>query len=165
MKAKSIIDGKFLCGTCKLEKPVAEFHKSNRSPTGLDFQCKACTAKAAAIYRSKHLERERARGRAYQQAHAVQTRAKRYGTTVEVLYGLHESQEHKCPGCLRELEALGTVKGWCVDHDHASGRVRGLLCGHCNICLGQSLEDSAVLRRLADYLDSHNAASNASLCK
>jgi hypothetical protein len=160
MKAKSIIDGRILCGTCKLDKPIAEFHKSNRSPTGLDYQCKACTAKAGANYRAKNLAACRARSRDYQRAHAVQTRAKRYNTTVEVLGALHEAQEHKCPGCLRELETLGTVKGWCVDHDHASGRVRGLLCGHCNICLGQSLEDSAVLRRLADYLDSHNAPLN-----
>ena len=40
-----------------------------------------------------------------------------------------------------------------VDHDHATGRVRGFLCNGCNIAIGMVKEDPDRLRRLAEYLE------------
>jgi hypothetical protein len=41
-----------------------------------------------------------------------------------------------------------------VDHDHKTGAVRRLLCSGCNGALGHAKDDPAVLRKLADYLES-----------
>lgn len=41
-----------------------------------------------------------------------------------------------------------------VDHDHDTGRIRGLLCHNCNQSLGRWNHDPALLRRAADYLES-----------
>ena len=56
-------------------------------------------------------------------------------------------QEGKCAICLHAPD-----KGLVVDHDHATGIVRGLLCNNCNVALGMLRENRATIRRAIDYL-------------
>ena len=42
-----------------------------------------------------------------------------------------------------------------IDHDHHSGAVRALLCGACNMGIGQLKDDPALLRAAADYIERH----------
>lgn len=60
----------------------------------------------------------------------------RYGLTVEKFESILRDQDGLCamPDC-RSPEPGGKGQ-WHVDHDHSTGRVRGILCHKCNITLG-----------------------------
>jgi DNA-directed RNA polymerase subunit RPC12/RpoP len=74
-----------------------------------------------------------------------------YGITPEQYDELLERQQGKCAVCLKDKEEFNVRLA--VDHDHVSGEIRGLLCRYCNHRLVGRHRDSAVLRRIADYLD------------
>jgi hypothetical protein len=40
-----------------------------------------------------------------------------------------------------------------IDHDHDTGKVRGVLCHHCNVALGMARSDPRVLRGLISYIE------------
>jgi len=59
-----------------------------------------------------------------------------YGITESQYYDLWEKQGGSCGVCSTELHREH-INGVHVDHDHATGRVRGLLCGECNTMEGK----------------------------
>ena len=48
--------------------------------------------------------------------------------------------------------------GACIDHDHKTGEIRGILCRTCNLALGHAKDDVDVLYGLISYLKEHNGA-------
>lgn len=60
------------------------------------------------------------------------------------------TQGGRCAIC-RELPGRKALH---VDHDHASGRVRGLLCFRCNAGLGNFRDDPGTLKAALSYLSS-----------
>jgi hypothetical protein len=75
---------------------------------------------------------------------------RRYGLTPVQVEQLLVRCEHKCTGC---LTPFSLTRRACIDHDHLTGFVRGLLCDHCNQALGLVKDDPIVLTQLASYLD------------
>lgn len=75
---------------------------------------------------------------------------KQFGLTVEIYDKMHMDQKGLCLICLKpETES----KRLAVDHDHATGKVRGLLCSRCNSSIGKFEESSELLRRAAEYIE------------
>jgi hypothetical protein len=64
----------------------------------------------------------------YQRAYGLK---RRYGITVEEYDELLSQQEGRCAICYRIVEET-----LCVDHNHVTGKIRGLLCTRCNRSLG-----------------------------
>jgi len=76
-----------------------------------------------------------------------------YGITLDQYNELLEKQNQRCAICDRHKDEFKT--NLCVDHDHLSGLIRGLLCTYCNRRLVGRHRDSRILRRIADYIDQH----------
>jgi hypothetical protein len=81
-----------------------------------------------------------------------------YGLTIEQHAALLSAQGHRCGICGSDdpgIRTKGKVHRWHVDHDHATGKVRGLLCGSCNIGLGSFFDNTVALRNAVVYLEKH----------
>lgn len=76
-------------------------------------------------------------------------RLSRYGITVEEYISLLENQNSKCAICKR----IQLTKSLAVDHNHKTGKVRGLLCGNCNLALGLLEDNATFLQAGIDYLN------------
>jgi hypothetical protein len=79
---------------------------------------------------------------------------KRHGLT-QVQYDAKFAEQHGlCAICLQPhgRSLLGRSKQLAVDHDHATGALRGLLCDDCNLGLGLFLDDPQRLMNAAVYI-------------
>ncbi len=70
---------------------------------------------------------------------------KYYGISYAAIQKLRTSQKNRCTLCNQEYPRL------VLDHDHTEGRVRGLLCPHCNTCLGWV--EAHTLASITSYLE------------
>jgi len=70
-----------------------------------------------------------------------------YGLKTGERESMEETQEGKCSICLTKPKKLF------VDHDHVTGKVRGLLCRHCNFGIGHFKDNIAYLKSAIEYLE------------
>lgn len=83
------------------------------------------------------------------------TLKRQYGITVEYYLELLETQGYTCAICQTSKWGNKSHNSSCVDHDHHTGKVRGLLCNNCNTGLGMFKDDSHNLTKAIDYLSKH----------
>jgi hypothetical protein len=112
------------CRGCQQVRPLTAYTPRDAAPDGYQFRCRDCMSRRD---RKRHL-------------------ASKYGLTIEDVSMLLDQQAGTCIICLRAPAVH-------VDHDHATGEVRGMLCFRCNAALGQLGDDPARVRRAADYLE------------
>lgn len=82
---------------------------------------------------------------------------RQFGITLDVYEQMLANQGDVCAACGKPEVAKGNngkIKRLAVDHDHATGVVRGLLCTKCNTILGFVNDDEAVLESILNYLQS-----------
>ena len=81
------------------------------------------------------------------------SRRRKYGVTPEQFTRLFEAQGSQCAICLA-TNAGGRDNTWNLDHNHTTGKPRGVLCARCNVGLGCFDDDAARLEQAVDYLKS-----------
>lgn len=139
-----------LCRSCKQTLPVTQFWKRKRNPSGLGTQCKPC-ATSKPGYKDKNEKNKKYRNPEYYQAWHYQNK---YGLSLDEVRGMAEKQNHRCAVCDIRAEDAPRQK-LNVDHSHVTGKVRKLLCHHCNVALGHLRDDRTILARLDQYLKDH----------
>jgi hypothetical protein len=83
------------------------------------------------------------------------SRLRKYGLTPEGFDALLASQGGRCAICRSKSPKSVRNGTWCVDHDHVTGQVRGLLCSPCNRGVGMLGDDPKVLRAALRYVERH----------
>lgn len=73
------------------------------------------------------------------------------GMTYAIYEKMLEEQNHRCAVCQTHQSMLGKNLG--VDHDHLSGKPRGLLCDACNRAIGYLKESRVLFQSAIEYLD------------
>jgi len=76
-----------------------------------------------------------------------------YNITLLKYEELLSSQNYKCAIC---LEKCASGRRLSVDHDHNTGRVRGLLCLNCNRAIGNFKEDVNSIKNAITYLERYS---------
>ena len=77
-----------------------------------------------------------------------------YGLTLEDYDYMLENQNEGCAIC--GTKDTGKWKHFCVDHNHKTGEVRGLLCHKCNLGLGALNDDLDIIKKAIVYLEIYN---------
>lgn len=120
------------------------FYIDSYTLDGYDKYCKACRAK----YRATH----KAEAKAYNKKYARRNQLKhQYGMSIVDYKLLLKKQENKCAICSTHKNKLDRIL--CVDHNHQTGLVRGLLCYKCNAALGAFKDNVSIIKRAIKYLE------------
>ncbi len=168
------------CVSCGNDKQGSEFYRhayttsSGKKGTRYESSCKECKEiKGQARVRAnrekyqesraksyaKRRGEKAAKAKVYYQTNKLEIRKKTRGYHLVGNYGITEqqyqqllvSQEGRCVICsIHEDDAPRGIL--MVDHNHQTGKVRGLLCHNCNVACGLLRDDPETARKLADYL-------------
>lgn len=127
------------CSKCQKVKETTEFSKNKCKKDGFNQECKPCNRESHKKAREKGLTRW----------HDMK---KTLGIGEKEYNALLEEQEYVCAICSHpHVEEKGGRLH--VDHDHETGKIRGLLCNHCNLGLGHFKDNPTFLSSAIWYLD------------
>jgi len=135
-----IMDNLRVCSKCGKENPTSEYRKRSN-------KCRSCRNKYALDWGKKNPEKLR----------GIILRSKlngwnerRHGITPEEYNRMFIEQNGMCAICGVHQSKLN--KRLCIDHDHSTGKIRGLLCNHCNFVIGHAHDNPDILMSAIVYL-------------
>lgn len=128
-----------MCTVCKENLSIEDFSKiSIKGKIYYQSSCKGCRNKfkvgknkKLGIYRRRDIKNK-------------------YGITEDYFNKLIIIQDNKCKICGKEFK---TNKAPCIDHCHATGKIRGLLCNNCNTGIGMLRDSTSILESAIKYLE------------
>lgn len=144
------------CYHCKIVKDVEAFAICRAAKDGRQSWCRTCIMarqKADPAYKEKHAAAHQRRWLSGQgrNTHLLKT----FGITLEQYNEVLAEQGGVCAICKRQQNCM-RMKNLAVDHNHKTGKVRGLLCGSCNCGIGHLSDNPEVAMAAAEYLKRHN---------
>lgn len=140
------------CEPCKARKRDEQVRRQRHSAPRRCYKCNAPVPDANRQPGVAVCDGCRVDPRKRRIGHEQRRRLRKYGITQHEYERLLQRQGARCAACATDSPG---AKGWNIDHDHRTGRVRGLLCMGCNTALGLLNEDPSVIRALASYAEMH----------
>jgi hypothetical protein len=144
------------CVICGKDKPKDCFGRSNSCLDGHRRQCKICMGEKIRKANPERIWAEAAKYKAKSKAKMRDAQLRKdHGITQAQYLELLQRQGGKCAICGATDNGLtrwGTPANFHVDHDHATGVIRGLLCFPCNKGLGMFRDNSEALLHAIEYL-------------
>ena len=141
------------CVKCGVPRTPEYFSKDKQRKDGLARYCKSCRSKE--YHENKHRwysTSDTERNRIYWLDRKYWTKYRiRYADALKML----EEQKGICAICPSTIGFKIKKSGISVDHDHETGKVRGLLCFNCNAGLGQFRDNLNSLQSAIEYLKKH----------
>jgi hypothetical protein len=116
------------CTKCRTVKVKDEFYKSKSNKDGLQSYCKPCN-----LLNNRNILRE-----------------KKYGVCPTQWEIMMKRCGGKCELCGNENKGGDAL---CIDHNHETNEVRGLLCHNCNRGLGFLKDSAELVKKAATYLE------------
>ena len=155
------------CAQCKEVKPLSSFGKDKHNNDGYNYSCKLCKNKAS---RSRHKAnpelskkrniKHRLKRKEYYDSDKGKESSRRshlkikFNITLEDYNIMLEAQNGVCAIC-SNTEMNNVNKVLCVDHNHETKKIRGLLCGKCNTGLGHLNDNIELLINAIKYLKNY----------
>jgi Recombination endonuclease VII len=141
-----------ICNKCHRELPLSQFSPNRSMRLGVRRECKKCCSEQAMAWLDKNYEK------------AWDTRLRRnFGITLDQYRAILAGQGGVCAICGEPPSIIGYRPSrrqgrpcrpmLVVDHDHETGKVRGLLCIPCNRGIGFLKDDAATVRAALKYLE------------
>lgn len=143
------------CTICKVVLSLDSFYKAKVGWGGRQSRCKDCHREKVRVKADASPEfREKIR----RNRHSYTLRDK-FGMTLADYDKMHEAQQGLCAICHKPETKVsgtrGTVKRLSLDHNHATGKARGLLCMRCNTAIAMFDEDAYRFGSAVRYLAQH----------
>lgn len=137
-------------------QPYECFVNDKRASDGLSSECKHCHRKR------NNLKNQTTEGKEYwkefnqspkRKLYSKDYSLKRlYGITLKQKQSMFDAQNGKCVTCNESFKNFESV---CLDHDHKTGKIRGLLCRGCNNAIGLVKENCDTLDNMIRYLNDY----------
>lgn len=146
------------CTVCKIIKHYSEFYKSKNSDDSYGYRCKECDGKT----------RKKSRNRSTKNKTKIGARNRsliyNHNLTLEQYEEMLIKQDYKCAICKTENpRGIGVINpkpiSFCVDHNHTTRKIRGLLCNLCNRGLGFFQDRYFIVETAFKYLLNHEENS------
>ena len=165
---KSLPQTERKCTDCSNTKPVSDFHGKGVSSKGVkkyQSYCRSCANKRRRVRESKDLFLKEKRQKYAQKSNKQRTKESRklehdyfkevktlYGITKEQYLTLLKDQHNSCAICFIDFTNWSSKRRPHIDHDHETGVIRGILCGPCNMGIGQLKDSVDLLESAVRYL-------------
>lgn len=135
-----------VCTVCNELKPIEEFDFVDKIKGFKASYCKKC-------YHKKQWERSKGTLKEEKQ---VLTR--KFGKDAAEFFEHNYKEQVICSICGVSLEDYSKRynKRFSLDHDHNTGDIRALICGHCNSMLGFAKDNTEILAKGIEYLNFHS---------